>query len=270
MDGVATELKQAALASFRMLARPVVSLMLRCGVTWKELSELLRVVCVEVASEDYGKHGRPANISRIAILTDMSRRDVRRARELLEKESGTELEALYRMSRATQVLSGWYRDPDYIDAKGRPKLLPVTGPDSVESLLRRYAPDIPPTAMLKELKSVGAIRQTASGRVRPVARTFIPSPLDTDGVIRAGEVIGDLARAITHNLVQPDSPAQFERRATSRRVLRVSRRAFDRYLESRGMEFLEDMDAWLADHETDDPDKRMIRLGVGVYLITED
>jgi hypothetical protein len=83
-------------------------------------------------------------------------------------------------------------------------------------------------------------------------------------------VIGDLANAITHNLVQTDAPARFERRSTSRRVVRASRRAFDRYLEGRAMEFLEDADAWLSDHETDDPDKRMIRLGVGVYLITED
>lgn len=253
-----------------MLIKPVVSLMLRCGVTWKEMSELLRLVCVEVATEDFGKHGRPANMSRVAILTDMSRRDVRRARELLQRDSDTGLDALQRMSRATQILSGWYRDQDYVDAKGRPRLLKDRGPGGVQGLLRRYAPDIPPTAMLKELQRVGAVRRTAAGRVRPVARTFIPAPLESDGVIRAGEVIGDLARAINHNLVQTDAPARFERRATSRRVVRVSRRAFDRYLESRAMEFLEDADSWLSDHETDDPDKRMIRLGVGVYLITED
>lgn len=266
----AEKLKRAALASFRMLARPVVSLMLRCGVTWKEMSELLRLVYVEVASEDYGAHGRPANLSRVAILTDMSRRDVRRARELLSQESGDELDALLRMSRATQVLTGWYEDRDYLDAKGRPRLLMAEGADGIEGLLKRYAPDIPPTALLKELKRVGAIRETPSGRLRPVSRAFIPSPVAPDAVVRAGEVIGDLSRTIAHNLVRPDQAARFERRATSRSVVRVSRRAFDRYLESRGMEFLEDADAWLSDHETDDADKRMIRLGVGVYLITED
>lgn len=267
---MADDLKQAAMASFRMLVRPVVSLMLRCGVSWKELSELLRLVYVSVASEEYGKHGRPANISRIAILTDMSRRDVRRARELLEQDADTASQALLRMSRATQVLSGWFQDPEYLDTAGRPKLLELKGPGGFEDLLRRYAPDIPVTAMFKELRQAGAVRETATGRIRAVARAFIPAPLEPDGVIRAGEVIGDLTRTITRNLAEPDKAARFERRAMSRRIVRLSRRPFDRYLETRGMEFLEDIDAWLTDHETDDPERPVVRLGVGLYLITED
>jgi hypothetical protein len=267
---MADELKQAAVASFRLLVRPVVSLMLRCGVTWKELSELLRLVYVDAASKEYGKHGRVANISRVAILTDMSRRDVRKARELLQQDSDSAAQSLLRMSRATQVLSGWYQDPRFLDARGRPRLLSLKGPKGFEALLRQYAPDIPVTAMYKELLHAGAVRATSTGRIRPVTRTFIPAPLDADGVIRAGEVIGDLTRTITLNLADPDKPARFERRAHSRRVTRVSRRAFDRYLEARGMEFLEDIDRWLVEHETDDPDKRPVRLGAGLYLIAED
>jgi hypothetical protein len=264
------DLKQAALASFRMLVRPVVSLMLRCGVSFREVSEMLRLVFVAVATEEYGKHGRPANVSRVAILTDMSRREVRRARELLAQDDEDAVDSLRQMSRATRILSGWYMDPEYVDAKGRPKLLALEGAQGLEGLLRRYAPDIPPTAMFKELLRVGAIRETPSGRLRPVARTYIPSPLDPDAVLRAGEVIGDLTQTLSHNLVATDEAAMFERRAMSRRIVRVSRRAFDRYLEERGMEFLEDIDAWLADHENKGADKRMIRLGVGVYLISED
>jgi hypothetical protein len=174
------------------------------------------------------------------------------------------------MSRATQVLSGWYQDPDYLDTRGRPRLLQLKGKGSFEDLLRRHAPDIPVTAMYKELKQAGAIRETASGRLRPVSRTFIPAPLDTGAVIRAGEVIGDLTRTITLNLAEPDKATRFERRAMSRQVVRVSRREFDRFLESRGMEFLEEVDEWLIAHESDEPDVRTTRLGVGAYLITED
>jgi hypothetical protein len=264
------ELKRAALSSFRMLIRPVVSLMLRCGVSFREVSEALRLVFVSVATDEYGKHGRPANVSRVAILTNMSRREVRRARELLEHDADDAIDSLRQMSRATRILSGWYMDPEYVDSKGRPRLLALDGPKGLEGLLRRYAPDIPPTAMMKELKRVGAIRETPSGKLRPVARTFIPDPLDPEAVLRAGEVIGDLTTTISHNLVEPEAAARFERRAMSRRVVRVSKRAFDRYLEDRGMDFLEDVDAWLSDHETDDSDKRTVRLGVGVYLISEE
>jgi hypothetical protein len=263
-------LKHAAFSSFRMLVRPIVSLMLRCGVTWKELSDVLRLVYVSVATDEYGKHGRPANVSRVAILTDMSRRDVRRARDLLDQESDTALTSLQRISRATRVLSGWYQDADFLDSKGKPKLLDISGPKGFEGLLKRYAPDIPPTAMLKELMQVGAVRETPSGRVRAVARTFVPSALNPAAVIRAGEVVGDLTRTIIHNVAATGKRTKFERRAMSRQVVRVSRRAFDSYLEEKGMTFLEDIDGWLTDHETEDPDKPTIRLGVGVYLITED
>jgi hypothetical protein len=267
---VAQDLRQAAISSFRMLLRPVVGLMLRCGVSWKEASEALRLVYVSVASEEYAKHGRPANISRIAILTDMSRRDVRKVSKLLEQDIDTVSQSLLRMSRATQVLSAWFQDPDFTDAKGRPRLLKLKGPGGFEELLQRHAPDIPITAMYKELKQAGAVRETPSGRIRAVSRAFIPSPLDPDGVIRAGEVIGDLTRTLSHNLADTDRAPGFERRAMSRRVVRVSRRAFDRYLESRGMDFLEEIDAWLVDHESDNTERRVMRLGVGVYLIAED
>jgi Family of unknown function (DUF6502) len=252
-----------------MLVRPVVSLMLRCGVTWKELADVLRLVYVDVATDDYGKHGRPANISRVAILTGMSRRDVRRARDLLAQDPKAAFGALERLSRATRVLSGWYQDPDFHDSQGRPKLLSRGGPGGFAALLKRYAPDLPPTAMLKELKHVGAVHETPTGRLRATSRSFIPAALDPDTLIRAGQVIGDLARTITHNLTELDKAARFERRATNLRVKRASRRAFDRYVESRGMEFLEDVDAWLSDHESSDADGRPVRLGVGVYLISD-
>ncbi len=44
-------------------------------------------------------------------------------------------------------------------------------------------------------------------------------------------------------------------------------------VESRGMEFLQEIDVWLSTHEIDesnDDTDRHVRLGVGVYLIHDD
>ena len=62
-DTLDNKLKQAAFASSLILMRPIVRILLRCGVTWKELADLVRLLYVDVATEDYGKHGRPANAS---------------------------------------------------------------------------------------------------------------------------------------------------------------------------------------------------------------
>ncbi len=60
--------------------RPVVRLLLKSGWTHREFADLARRVFVEVASTEFGKRGRPANASRVAILTGINRKDVSRLR----------------------------------------------------------------------------------------------------------------------------------------------------------------------------------------------
>jgi hypothetical protein len=255
-----------------LLLKPLVRLLLRCGVTWKELAELAKLVYVEVAAADFGKHGRPTNASRIAILTGLSRREVKRARDALGEYEEVGFMAVERINHASRVLSGWYQDVDFRSAASRkPRLLALEGDRSFETLSKRYAPDIPPTAMLKELKSVGAIRITPEGKVRALARYFMPMSLDPDAVVRAGSVLGDFAANVVYNRLRTeDEQSRFEGRATNMRVRRVARKAFAKYLEGRGMAFLEDIDAWLSAHEAKNAGEKTDRIGVGVYLIMDD
>jgi hypothetical protein len=265
-------LKQAAFASARLLLRPVVRLLLRCGVTWKELAELCKLVYVEVAAADFGKRGRPTNASRIAILTGLSRREVKRAKELLAEHGEAGFMAIERINHASRVLSGWYQDAEFFNAKsGKPRLLPLDGVGGFAALSKRYAPDIPATAMLKELEGVGAIRVTPEGKIRALARYFMPMSLDPDAVVRAGSVLRDLADNVAFNQLRAERErSRFEGRATNVRVRRVARRAFAEYAEKRGMAFLEDVDAWLSEHEAKKSGEKTDRVGVGVYLIMDD
>jgi hypothetical protein len=264
------DLKQAAFTAFAMLMRPIARLLLRCGVTWKELAELLKIVYVDVATQDYGKHGRPANASRVAILTGLSRREVARVRRVARQQAQGSFAPLARINHATRVLSGWHQDPDFVDAKGRPRLLPPQGRAGFELLVKRYAPDIPPTAMLKELTRVGAVRETPAGKLRVMTRYFVPAGLENDAVVRTGSVIKDLADTITHNQLREDRLPRFERRATNLHVKPSARAAFRTYIESKGMTLLEEADAWLSAHEVGSGEERSTRLGVGVYLIMDE
>lgn len=264
------KLKQTAFASFVVLLRPVARLMLRCGVTSKELSELVKLVFVDVATQDYGKHGRPANASRVAILTGLSRREVKRVRDLFEGRGDAVFTALETINHGARVLSGWHQDPAFLDRNGKPRLLPLQGDRSFEALIKKYAPDIPPTAMLKELRHVGAIRETPTGRIRAMARNFIPASLDPDSIARTGSVIYDIGNSLAHNYLDDRKRPRFERRATNFRVKRSAKRAFQEHLGVKGMEFLEEIDSWLSAHEASDADEKTIRLGTGVYLIMDD
>jgi hypothetical protein len=248
------------------MLRPIAGLMLRCGLTWREVADVMKVVYVEVASRQYGKHGRPTNASRVAIMTGLSRREVKRVRDRLE---GSEPLSLEQINHASRLLSGWHYDPDFTDSRGRPRLLAVGGERGFEALLRRYAPDIPPTAMLKELKRVGALAVTPKGKLRAKSRYYMPAPLDPQSILRAGSVVHDISRTIERNLTRGEKASRFEGRASNLHVKRVSAKAFRAYVERRGMALLEDADAWLAEHEAEG-NQKTVRLGVGVYWIADD
>lgn len=249
--------------------RPIARILLRCGVTWKELAELVKLIYVEVATTDYGKHGRPANASRVAILTGLSRRDVRRARDAIE--AGAEaLDPMRKINHASRVLSAWFQDPDFLDAKGSPRVLPAKGERGFAGLAKRYAPDIPCTAMLKELKAVGAVTETSGGRLRVRMRYYAPAAPDEQAVLRAASVLEDAGNTVAANLFLEEPQTRFEGRATNVHVPRSARRAFREFIEARGMEFLEDVDRWLSEHETTKPDDKTNRLGIGVYFIQDD
>lgn len=250
--------------------RPVARLLLRSGVTWKEIAELTKMTLVGVAAEEFGQHGRPASSSRIALATGLGRREVKRLRDLLATPGATSAsDALATLNLASRLLSGWHRDPDFTGPRGKPRLLAPHGEPSFESLARRYAPDIPPTAILRELKSVGAVRETPTGKLRVIERYYMPTQLATESIVRGGSALADFATTMVHNLFAGRKPTRFEARASNLRVKRTAARAFQTYLERHGLEFLEQADDWLSAREAGE-DEPAIRLGVGVYMIRDD
>src|ERR1700745_4363872 len=73
------------MAATRQWLRPLVHVLIRCGITWREFAEVARTAYVEVATTQFGKRGRPTNVSRTAVLTGLSRREVRVQRERIDK-----------------------------------------------------------------------------------------------------------------------------------------------------------------------------------------
>ena len=245
--------------------------LIRCGITWRDFADLARTTFVEVATSQFGKRGRPTNVSRAAILTGLTRRDVRKQREQLNVSP----EALggY-VTKASLVLSAWHLDPEFLDAQGRPAALTVEGESaSFESLVRRCGgSDVPSSALLKELRAAGAVRRSPDGRVEAVLRHYIPHAMDEQLIRLWGSVLADVATTYLHNLTRTGrTPARFERAAVNDRIARAALPEFRTYLEHEGQQFLERVDAWLTEHQAKDDatDEQVIRLGVGTYHIQD-
>lgn len=264
--------KNAALTACRLLLRPIVYLLIKSGVSWREFSDVAKTSFVEVATDRFGIRGRPTNASRVAILTGLGRREVARQRELLA--ASADAEPTY-LNAATRVLSGWHQDPEYIDDAGEPRSLTASGSvPSFEELCRRYAGDIPASALLKELRSVGAVSRGDDSRLRALSRVYIPVRVDPAKVLRAGSVLEDIGSTVVHDLIcPPRQPLRFERRAVNDRIAARHLIEFRRFLELEGQGFLERVDDWLTRHEASAEERARgatLRLGVGVYHLQSD
>ena len=269
--------KDTVLSACRHLMAPIVGILLRNGVTYKELSNLCKQLYVQVAAKEFGIRGRDTNLSRIAILTGIGRKEAARIKEDLKNndESDSSQPGQDRMSR---VLSGWHQDPDFIMANGTPLHIPFDGDiPSFTQLARRYGGDMPAITLLKELKRCEVVIADDAGNLMPVKRYYIPSQSDPGALLRAGSVINDLGSTLYHNLYKAEpkknTPLHLERRATYIQMSEEDAQAFRLFVEQEGQVFLEKVDTWLTECKLAPAPQRSIksttnlRLGVGTYLI---
>ena len=269
----AVDVKEQVIRSCRHLLTPVMRFLLRHGVTYREFSELAKEACVAVARADYGIQGRPTNNARVAMLTGLSRREVARVRDRLAE--GDPVAQSSQGNRISEILTAWHVDTEFCDEQGQPNVLPESGPSgSLSSLLNRYAGDLPHGAIRKEMLQRGLIRELKDGQFRVLKRDFVFSELDPEVVSRMGTALHDHAATLEHNLNEErQSEPRFEAIAENARVRPATYRAFHKFVEERGLSFLEEMDAWLSENEVEsssDSNTKTLRLGVGVYLIKDE
>ena len=272
-------MKTAVCAFFSRMLTPVARILLRHGVSFREMSDLCKRVYVDVATDEYGVDGRPTNVSRVALLTGMTRRDVRKVRQGPDEN---EKQALGRMNIAARVLSGWYQDPDFCDFAGSPLPLQETGSfPSFAHLAKRYAVDIPVTTTLKELRNAAAIETDPRGLLLPKTRYYMPgstNPAAPEAIMRASSVFEDIGNTIDYNLTRTDADVtRFERRAANINISADTVVEFRAFVEKEGQAFLERVDSWLSQHEQATEERTntktgshpIIRLGLGMYWIQD-
>ena len=156
--------------------RSICRLLLRHEIGFREFADLAKVAFVQVATEDYGIRGRPTNISRVAVMTGLTRKEVKRLRDL-SSEIGSNF--LTRRNPLAELLHYWNTDESYCDSNGVPKELLFDGPGlSFRTLVKRCAGDIPAGAMRTELKRIGAISESSNGSLIVNTRQHLPQNVD--------------------------------------------------------------------------------------------
>ncbi len=256
----------------RKMLQPIIGLLLRGGMPYMHFANIAKSVYVRVAATEFGSGGQLTSTSRIAILTGLSRPQVKREREHLTSPATSPAANSYdHLRHAARILLGWHTDPEFVDADGAPRVLRETGGSaSFAGLYERYSGKVvPATAMLKELLEVGAIEATEDGGLRVVTRFYTPAPTDPASWARVCLAVADLAETGKHNLyLSGEEARRLERTATNQLIHASDLPEFHDFLQVEGQQFLERVDNWLAAHERRDEDDELIRVGTGVYQIS--
>ena len=246
--------------------RPLVSLMIRNGMTHKRFSEILKVVYVNVAASEYGKSGRPTNITRISLLTGLDRKQIKQLREL--PESRLVDNEPQQSNVLGRILSAWYQDDEF-SLSGTPKILAVD--DAFIKLCKRYGGDKTHTSILNELLNAKAIERTGSNSVVAITRYYMPHQADVVALERSLDVYCDFGVTVLHNLYRsPDQLSRFEGRATNVCIPIDKLDEMRAYVETEGQRCLEEADLKFSNAEKNNSDSsETVRVGLGLYWIED-
>ena len=263
---------QAAIsAAILRILRPLMRVLLRNGVSYRSFAELAKWVCVDVAMKEFALEGRKQSISRVAVLTGLTRKEIARLQALPPPDDSAEEE---RYNRAARVVAAWVREPVFTDPDGEPRVLPVEGEGGFGELVRRFSGDIPVRAILDELERVGALERLQDGRVRLRVRAYIPQGSDADKLHILGTDVALLIATIDHNLRGGnDAPPRFQRKTLYDNLPGEALPQLRRLSTEKAQAFLQEMDRWLAEHDRDENPRVQghgrHRAGIGIYYFEE-
>ena len=277
--------KTLSIAILKLL-RPLVRVLLKNGVSFGEFSELAKQSFVLTADLDYQPESRKQSVSRIAMMTGITRKEVSRIRgQQLTKQTQEMPTSKHQplspepYNRGVRIISGWNRDTTYHDDNGRPRMLSLeekTG--SFAELVKKYSGDIPVRAALDELVRVGAVTIPKPGYVSlSYEGAYVPDNSQEAKIEILGNTVADLLGTIEHNLNATSDTAHLQLTTAYDNLPRSAVDAFRQLSRKEAKALLANMDRWLGQRDRDanivnstSYNEDRIRLGIGIYYIEED
>ena len=269
------DVKRELLSAFRSLMTPLVRILLRNGISFREFAEVLKDVFVAVCARDLVVPGRRLTLSRIAIVTGLTRKEVStivRDDELRRKALETNA------NRAAKILEAWHSDTRFLGPYGFPRDLLIEGDDpsgTFSDLVRENSGDMPVRAMLEELMRVDAARVVEGGEVvRVLKRTYIPTEMTPEMIQSFSQAVRRYIETVDYNLsLQETKSRRFDRVVYPDPGLRVIdvpifQQEVREYLET----VIAEIDYKTSKYQRlDDPESETTtRVGVGIYFYQDE
>jgi hypothetical protein len=265
-------IQQKILAALLLVLRQLAKALLSAGISYREFAEISKTAFVDVATENYGLRGRPTNISRVAVMTGLTRKEVRRIRDRSAAGDETVIEKQTPMSH---ILHRWFTDEDFLDQSGQPAVLEFNdGKNSFSALVRKHGGDIPAGAMRTELKRIDAVEEASDGKLRALKRNVSGLNVQERLITGLANVIYPAALTLAHNTSSDTESTWVQRTAATRFVRKSDISRLRRISSDRLVELTESIDDLFVAYETlyeKDATYESVRaVGIGVFYFEED
>ncbi|GAB1257458.1 hypothetical protein NBRC116494_19600 [Aurantivibrio plasticivorans] len=247
-------------ATLRIL-KALTRILIRNGIAYGTLAELIRKTYVDVGFELMEETGRRGTVSGVSGMTGLTRKETKRLHELQALDTQA---ADQRYNRAVRVISGWLNDQEFLDDQGQPKCLPLDGHASFSELVKRFSGDIPVAAMQILLSEAKCINETDRG-IELVSHAYIPSNAPADKLNILGTDVAELIDTIDHNINSTTDQLRFQRKVSSHRLNPAMVSDFQQLSSEKSQQLLEELDAWLSEREVRDSEADCHYVALGIY-----
>jgi len=168
----------------------------------------------------------------------------------------------------SEVLRLWETRAEFLDAAGKPRVLPLAGNPSFALLCKQAYPQLSPEVVLTALESGQAI-ETTDGEVRLLSRTKLVQGLEQAAHTRATLVGTRLLHSLLGNLDPTGaSEKMFERTVLGHDIPRSQLPAIKAFMLRHGQQYLEDLDDWLETLQAPE-NEDTVSAGACLFLFTD-
>lgn len=207
-----------AAQALAQVLQPLARLMIGHGLQLPSMLELLKKALVDEAALAYGLADKASSDTRIALLTGVHRKDVKRLRST---PAVNDL-ASPMVPVAASVVARWISDPHYLNADQTARALARTpkrgqaGEPDFTALVAEVSRDVGARAVLDELARLGVVLLQDDGYVALKSAAFVPKEgLRESFHFLAANVRDHLATAVHNLALDRSGPLMLEQSAFS-------------------------------------------------------
>jgi hypothetical protein len=262
-----TGLQEGLIRATAEVTRPFVRRLLALGVPFGWVERRLREIFIAVAEAEFALPGRRATDSRIALLTGINRKEVRRMRAA----GAAAAPGTFSMNHVASLIARWRTDPRTTDGSSRPRVLPYQAARgaSFMRLAHEVTSDLAPGVLLEHLVATGAV-DVRDGMLALRVHAYVPRAGSAEQLQILAEDPAELVETMLQNVMTEGGDRLLQRKVAYDNLGSEAAARVRREVRREGERFLDRLDRLLARYDRDRNPKApggvRHRVGVGVYF----